>query len=161
MRDALIIGIACVAAIFLGAWLYFSGTGTNTSATQSGFTVLEKGMQSGSLTSRANYRIKSKEELDALWNLVYGSGGPAAAVDFTKEEVLAVFDGSHSSGGYDITVDSVKDEGGVRKIHITHTIPGEGCAVSSAITSPYQIVVVPRSSLPLSRTDATATADCR
>ena len=149
--------ILIITLVILTVMSVFSHNGSNIFSRA--VNTVTKGLST--LTAGAASSDKSKEELDALWNLVYGSGGPAAAVDFTKEEVLAVFDGSHSSGGYDITVDSVKDEGGVRKIHITHTIPGEGCAVSSAITSPYQIVVVPRSSLPLSRTDATATADCR
>lgn len=162
MRDLLIIGGACLIAIVAGAWLFLSQEDTTASAGPTAYRVFIEGEQSGSITERKNYRIKNEEELDELWRLIYGTSGPSApAIDFTREELLAVFDGTHSSGGYTVEVVSIEDEPGVaRHVSILHTAPGESCMVSQAITSPFVIVRVAATNLPLKRTDLTETVAC-
>ena len=163
MRDVLIIGIACVATIFLGAWLYFSGVDTLRAPAPIGgtaFIVLDQGTSSGSLTERKNYRIKNADELNELWYMVHGTGAPTT-IDFQTKEIIAVFDGTHTTGGYGIYVTSVNDTASAnRMISITHIEPGQSCATSDAITSPFQIIVLPKSDAPLVRDEKTVVSDC-
>ncbi len=119
--------------------------------------VLDEGQQSGSITERKNYRITSMDELDALWTLVHGTDAPPGGVDFSTQEVLAVFDGTHSSGGYDITVEEVTDTGGKRMVRILHSAPADGCATTDAITSPFSLVILSKSSLRVTHEDDMAT----
>ncbi len=163
MRDVLIIGIACAAAILVGAWLYFSDTGIAPTAQDvtASFTVLDQGNDSGTVTERKNYRIKNQDELALLWKMVHGTGAPTG-IDFTKDEVIAVFDGTHPTGGYGISIASVVDtKGGIRTVAIRHTEPGESCATTDAITSPFEIVVIAKSGFPLSHSDEVAVIDCK
>ncbi|HRH24413.1 MAG TPA: protease complex subunit PrcB family protein [Candidatus Paceibacterota bacterium] len=160
MRDVLIIGIACAAAILLGAWLYFSDPHVTGQSDVPAFTILDEGMYSGEVTERKNYRIKSQEELEALWLLVHGTGAPTN-VDFARSEVIAVFDGTHATGGYGISIASVADvAGSPRVITILHTEPGTSCLTTDAISSPYQIAIVSKSAAPLTREEETIVTEC-
>lgn len=159
MRDAIIIFVAIILAIVIGGYLYlnggeaFNGSPIQVSVQpQSSFTVLAEGQDSGSVDRRTNFRIMSDEELRELWSMLYSTGGPAVpSVDFSKSEVIAVFDGSHSSGGYRVEVTDVADADGKRTVRITRHAPNDDCAVTSAITSPFQIISVPKSELPLAK----------
>lgn len=158
MRDVIIIGIACLAAILLGGWLYFNDLHPSTTPTPAGITVLDQGSYSGSITERKNYRLDTQEEIDELWRMVHGTGAPL--IDFSTREVLAVFDGTHSTGGYDISITAVAEKDGRQNVTIVHGVPGAKCLTSEAISSPFQIVSLPKSMLPLSHDDVTETRDC-
>jgi hypothetical protein len=165
MRDTIIIGVACVIAIAAGMWLFFSGNeGVLAPATSRGpvaYTTLAEGSYSGSVTERANYRIKNTEELVELWKMMYGTDGPTLpAIDFGKHEVLAIFDGTHSSGGYDVRIASIEDEELTRRVTIVRVTPGDDCMTTTAITSPYLLVAAPKSVLPLSREEVSEVAEC-
>jgi hypothetical protein len=165
MRDTIFIGVACVIAIVVGAWLFWSGNESSLVPTESkgpvAYEILAEGSYSGSVTERANYRIKSAAELSLLWSMMYGTDGPALPpVDFGRREVLAIFDGTHSSGGYDVRIKSIVDEELARRVTIVRVVSGEDCITSSGITSPYLLVTVPSSSLPLSREESSETATC-
>lgn len=164
MRDSIVIGLACVVAIVIGAWLFMSA-GAPSEAPASGpvsFSVLVEGQDSGAITEQKNYRIRTASELQELWRLVYGTDGPTIPkVDFDQNEVLAVFDGTHSSGGYDVDVVDVNDENGlIRHVSILHLAPGETCMTSSAVTSPFQIILLSKSALSIAREDRTEARSC-
>lgn len=159
MRDTLIIGAAIIVAIALGAWLLMSGA--ERPAPQLGaaaFNVLSEGQDAGSMTERKNYRIKDAEQLQALWQMVKGEDAPF--VDFERYEVLAIFDGTRSSGGYSVAVTAVEDTATERAITITRTAPGDTCITTQAITSPYTIVVAPKTDAPIVRTDVEEIVEC-
>ena len=165
MRDAIIIFVAIILSIVIGGYLYlnggpaFNGEPLNMPIqSQSSFTVLAEGQDSGGVDRRTNFRITSDEELRGLWSLIYGTDGPAIPpVDFSKDEVIAVFDGSHSSGGYRVEVTELTDADGKRTVHITRYAPGDDCVVSDAITSPFEIIRVARTDLPLAKEEAQVT----
>lgn len=163
MRDTLIIGIAFTVAILIGAWLYFGGSDVRTLFNSTGtvpFTVLDTGTYSGSVTERKNYLIHSQEELNELWLLVHDTSAPTS-VDFSKSEVIAVFDGTHATGGYDVSVDSVVDKSSSSRIvSITRVEPGPSCVSSAGVSSPFQIIVVPKSDAPLIREERTVIREC-
>lgn len=164
MKDTLIIGAAILVAIAVGAWLMFGGTvpeaGPEASATEGpvAFKVLEAGDNASALEERTNYRIKTQDELNQLWTMI--GEGDAPTVDFGANEVLAAFDGLHSTGGYSIRIASVEDIGNARRVIIVHTAPGEACITTDALTSPFTMVTVPKSALPISRVDQEEVQEC-
>jgi len=74
--------------------------------------------------------------------------------------VVGVFSGTRPSGGYGIMVDRVSDADAVRTVSITHTSPGADCMVTAALTSPYQMIVLPYSEKQLSRVEREAVVPC-
>ncbi len=161
MRDTIIIAVACLIAIAGGIWLFMWGN-TEPKGTAVPFTILAEGQESGEITMRANYRVKSSAEFSEAWTLVYGPDGPALpSVDFDRYEVLALFDGTHASGGYGIALTAIEDTELSRRVVITHTAPSEECLTTSVITSPYLFASVPRTTLALSREEINKTVVCR
>jgi hypothetical protein len=168
MRDAIIIFVAIILSIAIGGYLYLNGGPTFNDVpstdvgtfSRSSFDVLAEGQDSGGVDRRTNFRIVSDEEFNELWSMLYTSGGPAIpSVDFSKNEVIAVFDGSHSSGGYSVEVTDVSDADGVRTVDITRHEPTDDCVVASSITSPFVIIRVSKSALPLAK-EETLVAGC-
>jgi hypothetical protein len=153
-----------IVAIAFGALLFFYGPSSFRMALSGvqadSFRVLKEGNDATNNTDRANFVIHNGTELNQLWSYIGATPGTAPNIDFTKEQVLAVFDGTHTTNGYRIQVTSVEDANGTRTVQVTRTGPGPHCTLASAITSPYQIVAVPMSSLPLAHVDTMATQDC-
>ncbi|MEO6536122.1 MAG: protease complex subunit PrcB family protein [Candidatus Paceibacterota bacterium] len=166
MRDALIIFVSLIAAIVIGGSLYLFGGpsfhyGSSKSPSGSAMVKLAEGINALSIDTRVNYRITNQTDLTTLWRMVYGDNGPSVpTIDFNTREVLAVFDGSHSSGGYSIHVRDVSDAGGKRTIYIVRTAPDGGCPTANAITSPFEIVSLSKSDLPLTHVDEMGTSTC-
>lgn len=113
------------------------------------------------MTERINYRVKTQEELAELWEQTYHFDGPdMPLVNFETHQILAVFDGTHPSGGYDVRVEKIVDDGQNRHVTITHVSPSETCVVSDAITSPFELVIVPKSTARIVREDLEEVREC-
>lgn len=175
MRDLLIIGGIAVSAILIGTALFFLGPTSLrsdvTSAIQSAqngdnpslaFTVLEQGPRAISVSDRTNYRIQNADDLAALWPMIYGNATTPTVptVDFTKYEVLGLFDGSHSTNGYAIQVKGVSDVNAIRTVTIEHLGPGSTCKTSTQNTSPFILIEVPKTTYSLAHTDLMGTNPC-
>lgn len=160
MRRAVsIIAVVCVVGIALGTW-FFVTQSKNTQGEVS-FSTIQQGTNALGVSERKNYRIKSPEELSYLWSVVYDVDGPdMPEIDFTKQHVLAVFDGSRPSGGYEVAVEKIIDTQAARTVTIKHRVPDDSCMVSQAITSPFAFVVVPASALPIVREDVEEVYRC-
>lgn len=77
-----------------------------------------------------------------LW--AHNATAPALpAVDFTREMVLVAAMGQRSTGGHDILIDSVAATGSELLVRVRSRSPGAGCATTSALTEPVDIVRVP------------------
>ncbi len=160
MRDGWIIVIILIIAVAVGGILFLFGgaefhpgpLGPSLSAPAAqhdGYVLIASGADAKSVTQRVNYRITTGEQFDALWELAYPSKDvPEPTIDFSRVEVLAVFDGSHSAGGYGVTVNSVKEQEGRRVVDITHIEPDGSCALSGSATSPFVILQVPNRPFP-------------
>ena len=175
MRDFLIIiGVSAV-AIVVGVLLFFFGPKSLQSdiinALNSGrlgpagatqFVVLTQGATAISVTDRTNYRITSQADLQALWPLIYGDkdAPQIPTIDFNKYEVLAIFDGTHSSFGYSIKVTSIADNAPTRTVTIEHLAPATSCAVQTGVSSPFEIIRVPKTTSNLAHQDTTGTSIC-
>ena len=175
MRRAAVLPFIILAAVVVGGLLYLYGgpafhqTYTESGGTagptlpgeQSHFTVLAQGADASGMDARVNYRIQSADQLVELWQMLYtDSGQPVPNVDFNTYEVLALFDGSHTTGGYGIELTSIVDSGGQRVVTITHIEPGDSCVPPGGVTSPFMIIQVPKSSLPITRIEKTQTNQC-
>lgn len=165
MKDVILVGALCVAALVTGILLYMYGPAllsTDTSGAVA-FESVSKGAYASDITAQTNYRITSGEELSILWGMIHGNEPPPIPrVDFETEEVLAVFDGTHSSGGYSIQVARIVDESLTRVVYVEQLRPAENCSVPSVLTSPYELVVVPKleGSRTITHVDTVVTNEC-
>jgi hypothetical protein len=162
-RDLLFaIGITFV-VLLIGAGIFssdFGASGASSVAVRAGtpvsFTVLARGTTSA-VPGRINYVLTSPTQFARLWNTV-GAAGAVPSVDFSKYTVLAVFAGDPSTTA--IAVGSVVDGTNVRMVSIDVSAPSGACAAPAATAAPYEMVVVPASSLPLQHTDTALQAAC-
>lgn len=175
MRDLLLIAGIAVAAILIGAAFFLFGPASFHSDINSAlapsldaghggvtYTVIAKGVKAVAMTDRTNYRITNEDDFTALWNLIYGTQDTPALprIDFTKYEVLALFDGSHSTSGYQIAADKIQDQDATRTVFVTHTIPGKNCRIVTGQTSPYVVIRVPKTTFSLDHQDMVSTSTC-
>lgn len=165
MRDALVLlSLGIVAVLLTVLFFMFGGVSSGLSPQmleQGGapisFSEVVRGDHS-SVTWRANYLITSAAELTELWKLLDRGGNPPD-IDFTSEQVIAVFAGKQPVSGYEIQVAAVRDATS-RQVEIVSRNPGGSCVVAALPTEPYQIIVVPKSTLPLTRTERVETISC-
>lgn len=164
-----------IAAVVIGGLIYLYGgpafhqaytdVGTTAPLIPNGqltVTVLAQDTQAPNADERVNYRVTNEDQLAALWQMIYTDNGtPVPTIDFNKYEVLAVFDGSHSTAGYSVKVASVKDTSDARVVTIVHTEPGDSCVPGGGGTSPFVIIQVKKTPLPISRVDQTVTTQCQ
>jgi len=168
-RDTYVVGGIAVAAIIIGASLsLYGGNGfSNTSPSAAienqpaavivPFTKLAQGVKS-TVSTRTNYLITSASEFTKLWQMV-DAKGKVPAVDFTKNDVVAVFAGQKMTGGYEITVSKVEDTN-VRNVVVTLAKPGSDCVLTQSTIAPYQIIEIPKTTLTFAHIDQDTTINC-
>lgn len=166
-RDTLIVAGVALVAIAIGTYFFLSGNLQNTSSSvmsenqQSAvavpFTPLVSGTHSKVIT-RVNYVITSPVQLNELWKMVDATGTPPK-VDFSKSTVIAVFAGQQPTAGYAIAVSKIVDSG-ARLVSVTIKKPDSTCMVGQVLTSPYELVAIPTTTLPFAHEDLSATASC-
>ncbi len=91
--------------------------------------------------------VRDREELERVWSQAMGSRTPvpeAPEIDFAERTVVALFMGRRSTGGYAIRVSEVVREGEQLRVRYREREPGPDEMVTQALTSPYQIVSVPK-----------------
>lgn len=159
-RDSGIIFAICVLAILVGGILYLGATPDTKPTEEVSFSVLSAGAAAVEMHEQKNYRVLDEEHFVEVWKLAYGTEAPMPNVDFDTHEVLAVFDGERTSGGYKVEVERILDLGTVREVRIVRTAPGTSCITTQALTSPFQMVVVPKTDNRIDRKDVNATVAC-
>lgn len=164
MRDLFFVAMMSFLAIAVGYFLYAYGPESFNvlgRSSDTSFSVLYEGERAVGIDEPANYRITTTADLVQLWPLVYDAEGPGVpVVDFTKYEVLAIFDGTHSSRGYAVSVRNITKIDSKRTVNILHSKPGETCVVDAQITSPFQIIQIRKNDMPFAHTDTTSTKEC-
>lgn len=174
MRAFPIIGVALV-AIAIGAGLYhiqpqlkgtaYAPQGAAAPVAQAApvsFRVLDSGVHASGVTNATNYAAYSESSYLKLWGMVHGTDKtPPPNVDFSTEYVIGVFAGQKPTGGYTVAVDTVSDENGTRTVHIALTKPGPGCITNQMVTSPYQLIAVPRSDAALAHAESDIATPCK
>ena len=69
-----------------------------------------------------------------------------------------MFAGKEPDAGYEVSVSSVEDTN-VRTVVVALAKAGNNCAQTK--TTPYQIVKLPKTTLPFTHKDITATVNCK
>ena len=153
--------LALIALLFLGLLWYGASPVTTTVSNGPGtpvaFTEIAKGDQSKVMT-RDNYLVTTPEQMAKLWSLV-AVEGPAPTVDFSKNDVIAVFAGKEPSAGYTIHVTRVTD-GAERMVTVELATPGPSCSAARTVTTPFQILLLPKTARTLTHTDIATTTSC-
>jgi hypothetical protein len=109
------------------------------------FTTISDGQHSLADTA-SNYLIGDKDTWAEIWQLANGNIEPMPAlpeIDFEKQMVLAVFMGTKNSGGYRTEIASItkmKDTLDVKVINYQR----EGGMMLPVLTSPFQLVLLPK-----------------
>jgi hypothetical protein len=167
-RDAVMLTGAVVISVFIGVFIFFSNGGNLASVfstvadnnSRNGvvqFTEIARGSQSA-IDRRVNYFITSTDQLNRLWDTIDAPGSPPT-VDFSTHAVIAVFAGQESSVSYEITVTKIEDAD-KRMVSITLAKPDDNCAVAQMTTTPYQLIILPTTSLPLDHEDQVINKNC-
>lgn len=94
--------------------------------------------------------IHNNREWKALWarHRRFEKAG-APRIDFTKQQVLGVFLGSRPTGGYAVRIVSARADGGKLVVTAEEQKPKPGMLTTEALTAPFCLVAVPKSTLPV------------
>lgn len=103
--------------------------------------------QYGKIVEGTQRVLRDEEAYASFWERLHTGRTPVPdrpEVDFENRVVIAIVQGRRPTGGYRVEVDEVwasKDEEQIQ-VQFTETVPGEGCIVTQAATSPYVLVTV-------------------
>lgn len=146
-----IITLLSLAAIMTGCVTHQKGedgkpgepgkSGVENLKTTAEFEILKQEGYGGRAT-KSNVEINSQDALNALYKEL--NLGEAPKVDFKKKMAVALFMGQKNSGGFSVTVSSVIVKNGIATVMVKYTEPGPDDMVTSAITNPYCIAVIPK-----------------
>jgi len=85
---------------------------------------------------------------------------PLPAIDFSREMVIVVGLGTRPTGGYSIAVESAATEAGNLNVVVRTDTPGGGCLSAQMLTSPVDVVRVPRTEATVEFRDRNVTRNC-
>ena len=74
-----------------------------------------------------------------------GNPQPAPQIDFDREMLLIAAYGTKATGGYSMVIDRVLETPHGLEAQVRRIAPGPRCGTTAALTSPLDIVRVPRS----------------
>jgi hypothetical protein len=106
------------------------------------FRSLEKGTQSF-VDQAVQVAARTVAEWDKVWKQ-HAPGRPQPQVDFSREMVVGVFAGTRNSAGYSVDIVSAEDQQGTLVVRYRETVPARGAVTAQIVTSPYQLVAVPK-----------------
>ena len=158
-KDLMVLGgFALLASVAItGLFVY----GLKVTSTSLAMSVVAQGVNAP-ISTRVNYVIRTESQWQQFKALFSGTKAPKfPSVDFSKDQVLAVFTGTKPTDGYSIHVSKITDTTHGRLVAITLVTPGSNCTVAPTQTSPYEIVTVPATTLTLSHTNLTKVRPCR
>lgn len=104
--------------------------GSNSSINESGMVVLNS-------SEEARERLGA----DFIWDT---SEARELDIDWEQEMAVAVFLGRRNSGGYSVDIQDVEVRGDTAIVQARERAPGNGCATTMAITSPFALATLER-----------------
>jgi hypothetical protein len=98
--------------------------------------------------------VRDAGEWGRIWPALSGSAAGASPtalppVDFAREMALVAAMGRRNTGGYEIRIQSVERAENGLVVRVTESSPGPTCGTGAALSAPADVVVVPRSDLPV------------
>jgi len=133
--------------VYVQQGLETAASAAGSAAQQVAWEVLAQGQQAVGFDKPQYVLVKSSDQLTNLWYKAYGSQlnvPPVPNIDFSRETVLAVFDGQKPTGGYDLKVRSVTVENGELYVDLVKQQPQQGQITTQALTSPWLLIHVLR-----------------
>lgn len=109
-------------------------------------------------TQKSDFVIKDQSEWIPILQKI--SVELPAPIDFSRDMVIAVFQGEKSTGGYSIEIDRIIEKENSIEVSVLETSPGPGCMVTQAFTSPYHVVKIKKSDKEVKFKIAEAVNDC-
>ncbi len=162
MREMLVVVVVAVGAAIVGLLTFVFIDNSSAPAVEEGhapvaFRELASGDQS-TIGRRVNYLVYSESQLAQLWDMIGAIDAPPK-VDFANYTVIGIFSGKQPTAGYKIAAERIIDTD-TRNVTITTARPGASCFPAQAITQPYQVIVVPNTSLSYALEYVPTTTSC-
>jgi heat shock protein HslJ/uncharacterized protein YecT (DUF1311 family) len=123
---------------------------------------IAKGQQCGITTQRFEV-IRDSSSFTNLWRSHSEGFSPAPeqpVVDFDQNMVIATFFGEQRTGGYSIEITGVAELADSIVVNVKGTLPGAGCMLTMAVSKPYHVVNIPKSSKPAAFVTTVERANC-
>jgi hypothetical protein len=107
---------------------------------------IDKG-QYGNIVEGTQTVLRDEEAYASFWERLHtdqSSVPERPDVDFEEKVVVGIVLGQRPTGGYSVEIDAAlaSDDGGEMQVTFTETVPGDGCIVTQALTSPYVLATV-------------------
>ena len=102
------------------------------------------------LVDPARLVIDNPATLASVWARAFADESeppPIPRVDFRRERVIVAALGGRATGGYGIELASADVEGGQVVVDVVSTSPGQGCAVTQALTQPVDMAKIALSAM--------------
>lgn len=142
-----------LASLVLSVALVLTGCGGGSSSTADtltdvAFTSLEQSTQSGQATLKTSV-ISTQAEWDAAWRAYTVAAVPPPAVDFPRQQVLAVYLGQRPSGCQTVSIQRVQDSATQRVVSWSERVPGPTELCIAVVVTPVHFVRISASTLPV------------
>lgn len=115
--------------------------------------------ENAAISQRVNYRINTEEKLTQLWQEL-NVEPPPPSIDFSRNEVAAVFAGLAPYYGSDIGVIKVVDSEEARTVLVELKMPDSECSGEADAVSPFELIVFPKTALRLAHIDQPVQVSC-
>lgn len=121
--------------------------------------------QYGDIVEGTQTVIRAQEAYASFWSRLHADRASTPSrpeVDFDQRVVVALVLGERRSGGYTTRVaEALASENGEEiQVQYTETVPGDGCAVTTALTAPYALVAVEAQTEEFTFTKSEETRSC-
>lgn len=94
-----------------------------------------------------NLVISDEQKWESTWRDLKGSNAQLPSIDFSKNVVIAAFQGEKSNGGYAIEIEEVCKDGKFISVEVVNKVPEQGCPVTQGFTNPYHLVKISKAKL--------------
>lgn len=119
---------------------YDDSPGSNGDSGSLPVTELESGFYNNNVTQARYIVANTEDDLQQIEMLL----GHELTVDLHRNTVIAAFMGERPTSGYNIRAVQAVETAERVKMPVNLIEPGSTCAVTMAVTSPYQIVMLPK-----------------
>jgi len=106
----------------------------------------------GGVKDRSFVVVSTEDQWKSWWSTINGNVQPLPPlprIDFSTHALVAVFQGRKNSGGYSIGVEAVIETHDRVTVTVRELEPGPMNIVTSALSSPWEVVAVPRPEKPV------------
>lgn len=82
--------------------------------------------------------VTSQTQLNGIYQWYFTTDGPA--IDFNTKRVIALEMGVAPGGSHTIAVNHIDEYTSYVEVTVDHTLPGSGCSITLALTTPFQFI---------------------